>query len=90
MKVRMGLRSKGMGDAVIAQALEYIPEADYKEALWKVMTAKGKSLDLHDVKERQKLYRHLASRGFESNLIISMMRRYMAQREEKEKVEREE
>ena len=90
MKVRMGLRSKGMGESVIAQALEYIPDADYQEALWKVMGAKGKSLDLHDVKDRQKLYRHMASRGFESGLIIAAMRRYMAQREEKEKDEREE
>ena len=90
MKVRMGLRSKGMGESVIAQALEYIPDTDYQEALWKVMGAKGKSLDLHDVKDRQKLYRHMASRGFESGLIIAAMRRYMAQREEIEKGEREE
>ncbi|MDE6379936.1 MAG: RecX family transcriptional regulator [Muribaculaceae bacterium] len=82
MKVRMGLRAKGMGDSVISQALDYIPDADYQEALWKVMTAKGKSLDLQDVKERQKLYRHMVSRGFESSLIISSMRRYMSQREQ--------
>ena len=84
MKVRMGLRAKGMGDAVISQALDYIPDADYQEAFWKVMTAKGKSLGLEDVKERQKLYRHMASRGFESSLIISSMRKYMSQREQSE------
>ena len=74
MKVRMGLRGKGMGDSIIAQALEYIPETDYKEAIDKVMAAKARSLDLSDVKERQKLYRHMAGRGFESQLIISAMR----------------
>ena len=74
MKVRMGLRAKGMGDSIIAQALDYIPETDYKEALGKVMAAKARSLDLSDVKERQKLYRHMAGRGFESQLIISAMR----------------
>ncbi|MDE6291099.1 MAG: RecX family transcriptional regulator [Muribaculaceae bacterium] len=82
MKVRMGLRAKGMGDSIIAQALEYIPEADYKEALGKVMAAKAKSLDLTDVKERQKLYRHMAGRGFESQFIISAMRAMIRKGEE--------
>ena len=78
MKVRMGLRAKGMGDRTITQALEYISEADYGEALRKVMSAKAKSLDLSDVKDRQYLYRHLASRGFESQMIIADMRKLMA------------
>ena len=82
MKVRMGLRAKGIPDAVVSQALAYIPEADYEEALSKVMEAKARSLDLNDVKDRQKLYRHLASRGFESQTIIKAMRRLMAGRKE--------
>lgn len=77
MKVRMGLRAKGMGDAVISQALEYISQSDYDDALNRVMKAKAKGLDLKDVKDRQKLYRHLVSRGFESNLIIDAMRQLM-------------
>ncbi len=82
MKVRMGLRAKGMGDTVIAQALDYIPESDYKMALEKVMGAKARSLDLKDVKDRQKLYRHMASRGFESQLIIACMRQLVAKTKE--------
>ncbi len=74
MKVRIGLRAKGMTDSVISQAIEYIPENEYAAALEKVLKAKARSLDLKDVKDRQKLYRHLASRGFESQLIISAMR----------------
>lgn len=77
MKVRMGLRAKGMGDAVISQALEYISQSDYDDALNRVMKAKAKGLDLKDVKDRQKLYSHLVSRGFESNLIIDAMRLLM-------------
>lgn len=83
LKVRMGLRSKGLEDAVISQALEYIPDSDYEEALWKALVAKAGSLDLHDVKDRQRLYRHMASRGFESQLIISALRKYMAQNTER-------
>ncbi len=77
MKVKMGLRVKGMSDSVIAQALDYIPEKDYVEVLYKVLLAKARSLDLREVKERQKLYRHLVSRGFESQLIISAIRNYI-------------
>ena len=75
MKVRMGLRAKGIADSLISQALDYIPEKEYSDALEKVLMSKARSLDLADVKDRQKLYRHLASRGFESQLIISAMRK---------------
>lgn len=75
MKIRLGLMSKGMDDSVISQALGYISEEDYSEALNKVLAAKARSLDLADVKDRQKLYRHMASRGFESGLIIMAIRK---------------
>lgn len=77
MKVKMGLRAKGMSDSIISQAVDYIPEKDYVEVLYKVLMAKARSLDLREVKERQKLYRHLASRGFESQLIISAIRHHL-------------
>ncbi len=79
MKIRMGLRGKGMSDSMIAQALEYIQDKDYAEALEKAMLAKARSLDLNDIKDRQKLYRHLASRGFESHRIISAIRSLLNQ-----------
>lgn len=82
MKIRMGLRAKGMSDSLVSQALEYIPDAEYREALGKVLAAKARSLDLADVSDRQKLYRHLASRGFESQLIIAAIRRYLAETKE--------
>lgn len=71
MKVRMGLRAKGMSDSIISQALENINEEDYADSLRNALAAKARSLNLNDVKDRQKLYRHLASRGFESSLIIA-------------------
>lgn len=82
MKVRMGLRGKGLADSDITRALEYMAEEDYKEALGKVMYAKARALDLADVKDRQKLYRHMASRGFESQLIIAAMRELMKGKKE--------
>lgn len=82
MKVRMGLHGKGLSDSDISQALDYIKEDDYLEALNKVMSVKARSLDLEDVKDRQKLYRHMASRGFESQLIIKAMREMMKKKDE--------
>lgn len=82
MKIKMGLRAKGISDSNISMALEYIPESDYKEALLKVMNSKARGLDLSEVKDRQKLYRHVAGRGFESQLIISSMRQIMAKMKE--------
>lgn len=77
IKIRMMLRAKRMSDPIISQALEYVVAKDYEEALHKVLAAKARSLDLSDVKDRQKLYRHLASRGFESSLIIPAIRNHI-------------
>lgn len=77
MKVRMGLRAKGISDSIVSQALENINGSDYAEALQKALVSKARSLDLADVKDRQKLYRHLASRGFESDVIIAAIRRFI-------------
>jgi len=77
VKIRMALKVKGFGDAVISGALQHINPYDYAGALDKALAAKARSLSLDDVKDRQKLYRHLASRGFESSVIIPAIRRYM-------------
>ncbi len=82
MKIRMGLRAKGMPDSIITQALEYIPEKDYGDALEKALFTKSRSLDLEDVNDRRKLYRHLASRGFESQLIVTALRKCLAKKNE--------
>lgn len=76
-KIRMMLKAKRIPESVVTQGLEYIDDKDYEEVLNKVLAAKARSLDLADVKDRQKLYRHLASRGFESALIIPAIRQYI-------------
>lgn len=81
MKIRIGLRSKGLSDAMVSSALQSIDADDYKEALGRALAAKARSLDLTDVKGRQSLYRHLASRGFESSLIVSAIREFMSRQQ---------
>ena len=78
IKIRMALRAKGIQESIVGRALERIDEKDYAEALLKATAAKARALDLTDVKDRQRLYRHLASRGFESGMIVSSIRKYMA------------
>lgn len=78
IKIQMYLKAKKMPDAIISQALEYVDAKDYEESMTKVLAAKARTLDLTDVKERQKLYRHLASRGFETSLIIPAIRDHIA------------
>lgn len=78
IKVRMHLKTKRLSDSIIQQGIAYIKEEDYAESLRKVLAAKARSLDLSDVGDRRKLYRHLASRGFESSIIIPEIRRYIA------------
>lgn len=85
-KVRMGLRSKGIPEMAISRALGLIPEEDYSEALYKALIAKAKSLDMEVVADRRKLYRHLASRGFESSLIIGAIRK-MIERNRQEEID---
>lgn len=78
VKVKMHLKSKRLPDSSINEGLKGVGEDDYIESLRKVLSAKARTLDLSEVKDRQKLYRHLASRGFESNIIISEMRKYLS------------
>ncbi|MDE6296905.1 MAG: RecX family transcriptional regulator [Muribaculaceae bacterium] len=74
-KIRMALALKRIPSYDISEALDNIEEEDYTEALSRAATAKAKSLDLTDYNDRAKLYRHLASRGFESNLISKIIRK---------------
>lgn len=78
IKIRMYLKHKGFSETLISQALDYIDENEYAETLQKVMMSKARNLDLKDIGDRQKLYRHLASRGFESSLIVAAMRNFIS------------
>lgn len=79
IKIRTYLKAKRLPETVINEGVAYISDEDYLSSLRKSLVSKAKSLDLSEVKDRQKLYRHLASRGFESQLIISEIRKHISQ-----------
>lgn len=78
LKIRMGLIAKRIDREEIADALDSLDEEEYKAVAERVARAKAKSLDLSDYDGRNKLYRHLLSRGFESK-IASMQIRNLSQ-----------
>ncbi len=68
-KIRMGLAAKRITGTLATQAIEAIDRREYIDALKRAALAKARSLDLTSREDVQKLYTHLAQRGFESQLI---------------------
>ena len=72
-KIKMALYAKRIDSEHIARALDAIDPQDYLDALHRAIEAQKKNLDLSDRAQRAKLYNHLLSRGFESELIHKMI-----------------
>ena len=72
LKIRAGLRSKGVTDNFVTQALKTIDEEQYLQCLRDLIAAKLRTLTaIKDVRiVKQKVYSYLASKGFEENLIF--------------------
>lgn len=68
-KIRVGLMQKGIASDFISEALEALDEDEYSAACLRVARAKARQLDLSERDDVARLYRHLASRGFESSVI---------------------
>lgn len=73
MKIRQGLAAKRIPAPDIAQGIAAIDRREYIDAFKRAALAKARSLDLTEPTDVQKLYRHLASRGYESTLITKIV-----------------
>lgn len=76
-KIRMALRMKKISSDDINFAFENIDESEYNQSLARVAKYKCKDIDLSDYDQRNKLFRYLLSKGFESakiSKIISALR----------------
>ena len=71
-KIRLGLMAKRLPADVIREALGEIDRKEYIEALKRVGLAKAKQLDMTQADERAKFFRYMASRGFETELIVKL------------------
>ncbi len=77
-KIRLGLMQKRISSEIIREALESLDEKEYVSVLKHAAESKASRLDLSDRDDRLALYRHLLSRGFESDYVskaISLLKR---------------
>lgn len=74
-KIRMALMLKRIPSADIAEALEQIDKKEYAEALARAAESKCRGLDLGEYADRTRLFRSLAQKGFENELVTKEIRR---------------
>lgn len=75
IKIAYGLRSKHISSQHIQEALNAIDEDEYLQILENVVRVKAKSIkDVDTYEGRTKLFRHVASRGFEIDLISDIIK----------------
>lgn len=72
-KIEYQLRSKGIDNAIIQQALRDIDEKIYLQALADTATAKARTMHDESDEQRNKMISFLTSRGFEYELIITTL-----------------
>lgn len=77
LKIRMALMVKHIDSDIIAEALESIEVEDYDESLMKTLRKCAVNLDLSVYENRAKLFRRLASRGFEPSCISRAIARFL-------------
>lgn len=73
MKIRRGLMAKRLPADIISEGIEAIDRKEYIEALKQAALTKVRSLDMARRDDVQKLYRHLAARGYETGLISKIV-----------------
>lgn len=75
IKIRAGLKKHGISDPCIRKALEILGDEEYMDTLKKVLELKRKSLGgKEDFKSRQAIIRAGLSHGFESDLVLDVLR----------------
>lgn len=75
MKIVYGLRAKQISSQDIQEALKAIDEKEYEEILVSVVKSKAQSIkDVDTYEGRTRLFRSVASRGYESELIAKIIK----------------
>lgn len=72
-KIRQGLAGKGLDIEVIRAAMEEADAVQYEENALAAARRKAARLDLNNSADRQKLYRFMTSRGYDSSTISYVM-----------------
>ena len=75
IKITHALRSRSIPEAAIYEALGRIDEEEYRELAYHLMQKKNEELDEEYNVRKQKLFRFMASRGFETGIIFDLWER---------------
>lgn len=75
LKIKSHLRSKLIDDKIIQSALESIPDTIYLQNLKTLLDRKKNEVSNNkdDYKTKAKILRYLASKGYESELILNLL-----------------
>lgn len=75
LKIKRHLQSKNIGNDIIANEMIEINEDEYLATIEKLIDRKLKQLELEEdvFIKRNKVFRHLASKGFESEHILNIL-----------------
>lgn len=74
IRLRAGLKQKGVSDFLIRKALEAIPEGEYRDRLHELAGKKMESLRQEPpLQKKQKLYQYLYYRGWEQERIMEVL-----------------
>lgn len=75
VKIKAALRLKRLDNEIIDEAIDSIDEQDYRQALVEVLQAKARSMDeIESYESRMKLARHAISRGFETAMVLDLIK----------------
>lgn len=81
-KIRLALYGKHIASDMIRNSLEELKEDEYEVVLERVISGKARGVDLESFEGRNKVYRSMIARGFESERITEAMRRLRERRKE--------
>lgn len=73
MKIRQGLAAKRIPSNLISEGIASIDRQEYIDSLKRAATSKARTLNLTQREDVLKLYRHLATKGYESTLISKIV-----------------
>ncbi len=75
IRIKLALIRKHLDSDIISEALDGIDPDEYRTALIEVLSAKARTLpEIHSYESRSRLLRHAASRGFETGIIIELIK----------------
>ncbi|MGO4879163.1 regulatory protein RecX [Pedobacter psychrotolerans] len=75
LKIKQGLKLKGVPDKIMQKALYSLDEEDYLQTLENLAIRKADTLtESHPLKRKMKLMTYLQGRGFENDLILLVLK----------------